>query len=152
MAALAGAWLGMAISKRTPTASTDACMGYADMTHHTLRRIALLGTAAMMAVALSGCASWFGPQPGLLSVDISSQCAVKVEDGRQYARISGNFRRSVDGICEGKFEAVGVEVFQGQAIGAQRDAVQMQMLQQMLSVILARFPGSQLPLPVPPVP
>lgn len=118
------------------------------MNHRTLRALAIGITLGSLALAVSGC-SMFGPKPGLLSLDISASCAVQFEDGKQYAKISGNFRRSPDGTCEGKFEAVGVEAFAGQAIGAQTQQQQMQVIQALVGAVLAKLPS--LPMPLPPI-
>lgn len=110
------------------------------------KRLSTLLICCSLLISLSGCASWFGPKPGLLSVGVTDKCAVSVEDGRQYAKIVTSFKRNNEGLCEGKFEATGVEAFQGQAIGAQQSMAQMQIIQALLSAVLAKLPGSPLPV------
>jgi len=98
---------------------------------------------------LAGCASWFGPQPGpqpgLTAFSISEKGALNLETGKEYGSLRGTFKRP-DGL-EGTFEALGVQAFQGQAIGAQTQMEQMRLTNQVLQALIARLPT----LPIPPI-
>ncbi len=101
--------------------------------------LALFGALLIALASLPGCASWFGPQPGLTSFAISEKGALTLETGKEYGSLRGTFERP-DGL-KGTFEALGVQAFQGQAIGAQTQIEQMRLTSQLLQALIARLPA-----------
>lgn len=84
---------------------------------------------------LGGC-SWFGPQPGMTTLRVDSDGSVKFENGKEYEEISGKFSRP-DGL-QGEFRATKVKAFEGQAIAAAMQLKQMEMLEKLIGLLVAR--------------
>ncbi len=107
------------------------------MTHRTLRRIACLGTVAMLALAVSGCAwSPFQPSPGGVSFKVEADCSIAYENtGRDIDSASGEF--SCPTGARGKFRVSGSR---GSAVTDNAVNAQAQ-----LNALLIAMLGSKIP-------
>jgi len=123
------------------------------MTHRTLRRIALLGTAAMMALAVSGCA-WnpFQQSPGGVSFKMAADGTLSYENtGRDIEAASGDV--TFPNGARGKFKVSGSR---GSAATDNATTAQAQLNALLIALLQSKIPnlGAILApaLPVPPIP
>lgn len=112
--------------------------------------------APAIALALGGCGlQLFGPEPGLTTVTYSADDGFLYESGKEFAKATGKFEHPSG--LKGEFEVLGVEAFPGQAIAAQVQMQQLEMMAGMMKFIEpllragAAAYGVPLPAPAPAV-
>ena len=107
---------------------------------HNMALMKVLALAALLMLPmLAGCGvlppGLLGePVPGLTHVSLGADGSFKLNSGKEYRVISGEFSRP-DGLS-GKFSAEGVDAFAGQMIQAQTAAKQAELNTQFLNMIL----------------